>query len=136
VEIAREHAVDSRVHFVGALFEQDKWAAYRDADAFVLPSQNENFGNTAAEAAAAGTPVIVTKECGVAPLLGDRAALIVPHDEGAITHALDRVLGDPVLHTNLALGCREAVARLGWEEPATQMSALYSQLVGAESRVA
>jgi glycosyltransferase involved in cell wall biosynthesis len=26
----------------------DKWAAYRDADAVVLPSQNENFGNTAA----------------------------------------------------------------------------------------
>src|SRR5258707_10522893 len=31
---------------------------------FVLPSQNENFGNTAAESVAAGTPVIVTDRCG------------------------------------------------------------------------
>src|SRR6202020_879887 len=35
--------VASRVKFVGPLFGEDKWAAYRDADIFVLPSQNENF---------------------------------------------------------------------------------------------
>ena len=54
-----------------------KWAAYRDADIFVLPSQNENFGNTAAEAVAAGTPVIVTEQCGIAPLFAGTAGLVV-----------------------------------------------------------
>jgi glycosyltransferase involved in cell wall biosynthesis len=135
-EIARELNVTSRVHFLGALFEQEKWAAYRDADVFVLPSQNENFGNTAAEAAAAGTPVIVTEKCGVAPFLGDRAALIVAHDEDAIYRAMQRVLGEPELHAQLAKGCQEAVSRLGWEEPAGAMESLYSQLVVAESHVA
>src|SRR5208282_3878836 len=64
-----------RVLFVGPLYDSAKWSAYRDADLFVLPSQNENFGNTAAEAAACGTPVIVTDQCGIAPLLKDRAGL-------------------------------------------------------------
>jgi len=58
MEMAREYGIASKVHFAGALFGQEKWAAYRDANVFVLPSQNENFGNTAAEAAAAGTPVV------------------------------------------------------------------------------
>ena len=35
-----------------------KWAAYQDADVFVLPSQNEDFGISATEAIACGTPVI------------------------------------------------------------------------------
>jgi glycosyltransferase involved in cell wall biosynthesis len=136
VQMARELNVTSRVHFLGALFAQEKWAAYRDADVFVLPSQNENFGNTAAEAAATGTPVIVTKECGIAPLLGDHAALIVAHNEDEIARAIKRVLGEPGLHAQLAAGCREAVARLGWEEPAGAMEDLYGQLVEAETRVA
>ena len=35
--------------------------AYRYADVFALPTLNENFGLTVAEALAAGTPVISTK---------------------------------------------------------------------------
>jgi glycosyltransferase involved in cell wall biosynthesis len=136
MEMARECGVASRVHFAGALFGQEKWAAYRDASVFVLPSQNENFGNTAAEAAAAGTPVVVTKECGIAPLLEGSAALVVAHDAAAIAGAIQRVLSEPGLHAKLAAGCREAVSRLGWEEPAVAMESLYSQVVSAHGRVA
>src|SRR5262249_73954 len=63
----------------GRLFGDEKWAAYRDADVFVLPSQNENFGNSAAEAAACGTPVVVTENCGIAPLLDGKGGLVVRH---------------------------------------------------------
>ena len=70
--------------FSGPIFGDDKWAAYRDADVFVLPSRNENFGNTAAEAVAAGTPVIVTEQCGIAPHLKDIAGLVVPHDDASL----------------------------------------------------
>jgi glycosyltransferase involved in cell wall biosynthesis len=136
MEMARECGIASRVHFAGALFEQEKWAAYRDANVFVLPSQNENFGNTAAEAAAAGTPVVVTKECGIAPLLEGSAALVVAHDAAAIAGAIQRVLSEPGVHAKLAAGCREAVSRLGWEEPAVTMESLYSQVVSAHGRVA
>ena len=135
MEMARVYGIGSRVHFLGPLFNNAKWAAYRDSDVFVLPSQNENFGNTAAEAAAAGTPVVVTRECGIAPLLEGSAALVVSHDMDAISGAIRRVLSEPDLHTQLAAGCREAVSRLGWEEPAMAMESLYGQIVSAPSRV-
>jgi glycosyltransferase involved in cell wall biosynthesis len=127
MEMAREYGIGSRVRFVGALFEQAKWAAYRDADVFVLPSVNENFGNTAAEAVASGTPVVLTRECGIAPLLEGSAALVVSHDVDAISGAIRRVLSEPDLHAKLVAGCREAVSRLGWEEPALAMESFYVQ---------
>jgi glycosyltransferase involved in cell wall biosynthesis len=95
----------------------------------VLPSQNENFGNTAAEAVAAGTPVVVTEGCGIAPLLADTAGIVVAHNADAIAKALRSFLTDSFIHTKLAAGCREAAARLGWAEPADAMESLYKTLV-------
>jgi glycosyltransferase involved in cell wall biosynthesis len=136
MQMAEQLGVASRTRFCEPLYAQDKWAAYRDADVFVLPSQNENFGNTAAEAAAAGTPVIVTEACGIAPLLAGVAGLVVPHDAEALARAIERMLVEPGLHARLRAGCREAVSRLGWEEPALEMEVLYCRLVEGESRVA
>jgi glycosyltransferase involved in cell wall biosynthesis len=117
-----------KVQFAGPLFGEMKWAAYRDADVFVLPSQNENFGNTAAEAVAAGTPVIVTEQCGIAPLLADQAGLVVPHDRVALSKALERILSETELAWRLAAGCAKVTSRLGWDEPVREMEALYGAL--------
>jgi glycosyltransferase involved in cell wall biosynthesis len=127
-EIAAKLGVGSQVQFTGAIFGQTKWAAYREADVFVLPSQNENFGNTAAESVAAGTPVVVTEQCGIAPLLRNVAGLVVPHSTEALACAISEVIGDPTLHARLVNGCSKVTARLGWEEPVCEMEALYNRL--------
>jgi glycosyltransferase involved in cell wall biosynthesis len=125
---AERIGIASRVLFTGSLFDAAKWEAYRDADVFVLPSQNENFGNTAAEAAAVGVPVVVTEGCGVAPLLAGTAGIVVAHNSDAIAKALRSLLTDAALHAQLAAGCREITARLGWAEPAEAMATLYRTL--------
>ena len=124
--------ISARVKFSGALYDENKWAAYRDADVFVLPSQNENFGNTAAESMAAGTPVIVTEQCGIAPLV-QGAGLVVLHDVSAVSNALHSVLTDAQLHARLAAGCQEVTARLDWEQPTADMVSLYSALISGRS---
>jgi glycosyltransferase involved in cell wall biosynthesis len=129
--MARELGIASRVTFCGALFGDAKWSAYRDADVFVLPSQNENFGNTAAEAIAAGTPVIVTEQCGIAPLLADMAGLTAPHDAASISRAVQRILTEPGLHARLSAGCRAVASCLDWELPAREMETLYKRLAPA-----
>jgi glycosyltransferase involved in cell wall biosynthesis len=105
-----------------------KWAAYRDADVFVLPSQNENFGNTAAEAAACGTPAVITENCGVAPLLGGIAALVVPHETEAVAEAVKEILSNSELRNRLSEGGRTAASGLGWEEPVYLMDRIYADL--------
>jgi glycosyltransferase involved in cell wall biosynthesis len=136
---ATQLGVRTKVQFAGPLFGQAKWAAYRDADVFVLPSQNENFGNTAAEAVAAGTPVVVTEQCGIAPLLADEAGLVIRHDATALSSAMERILREPELRSRLAAGGARVTSRLGWDEPVRDMEALYAtlaprQTAGAESK--
>jgi glycosyltransferase involved in cell wall biosynthesis len=125
--MAAQLGVQARTQFTGPLFGESKWAAYRDADVFVLPSQNENFGNTAAEAVAAGTPVIVTEQCGIAPLLANEAGLVVRHDSTALAEALASMLGTGE-SARLSVGCQKVASRLGWDEPVREMEALYVRL--------
>jgi glycosyltransferase involved in cell wall biosynthesis len=120
--------VSARVHFPGPIFGEGKWSAFRDASVFVLPSQNENFGNTAAEAVAAGTPVVVTAQCGIAPLLKDRAGLVVQHDAAEIAAAISLILSDGPTRDRLRDGCSAVAAELGWELPVRQMESLYAGL--------
>jgi glycosyltransferase involved in cell wall biosynthesis len=120
--------IGSKVLFTGPLYDSAKWAAYRDADVFVLPSQNENFGNTAAEAIACGTPVLVTDRCGIAPLVDRRAGLVVPLDCFALEAGLAQILDDSALAARLRTGCKDVARSLGWAEPLAQMESLYSDL--------
>jgi glycosyltransferase involved in cell wall biosynthesis len=122
--------VANRVHFSGPLSGDPKWSAYRDADIFVLPSQNENFGNTAAEAVAAGTPVIVTDRCGIAPLLDGVAGISVQHSVSSLAQTMAGLLNDRALYSQLKNGCATAVQRLDWGLPIREMDSLYKKLAG------
>ena len=128
-QMAEQLGVSQQVKFAGPLFGNDKWAAYRDADVFVLPSQNENFGNTAAEAVAAGTPVIVTEQCGIAPLLANQAGLVVKHDVSELAEALYQVLTDDKLRGHLQSGCAKVTLNLGWGTPVQEMERVYLDCV-------
>lgn len=124
---ARLLGISECVHFAGPLYDEEKWAAYRDADVFVLPSRNENFGNTAAEAVAAGTPVVVTQTCGVAELLAAGAGLVVPHEEAEVAEAVKKVLQDATLRERMREAGSALIARLGWEGPIREMEELYAR---------
>ncbi len=58
----RQWGLGPRVHFIGPLYDADKWAAYDDATVYALPSYHENFGATVVEAMARGTPVVSSRE--------------------------------------------------------------------------
>ena len=126
-EVTRQH-LGKNVLFTGPLYGDGKWSALIDADIFVLPSQNENFGNAAAEAIACGTPVVVTDRCGIAPLVEGRAGLVVPHECEALVRALHQ-LSDASLRERMRLGCLEVARELGWEQPLAQIEALYAALL-------
>jgi glycosyltransferase involved in cell wall biosynthesis len=133
--LSRELGLGEIVQFTGPLYDQAKWAAYRDADVFVLPSQHENFGNTAAEAVACGAPVIVTDRCGIAPVVNGRAGLVVPYGEAELERALEKILAEESPRDRYQIGCEEVARDLTWKEPITEMEALYSKLtVGSEAR--
>jgi glycosyltransferase involved in cell wall biosynthesis len=54
--------LEGRVYLVGSIENQKKIDFLGNADMFVLPSHNENFGNVYLESLAAGTPIIASFE--------------------------------------------------------------------------
>jgi glycosyltransferase involved in cell wall biosynthesis len=105
--IARELGLTERVFFVGPLEGERVFEAYADASVFALTCRTDTFPMTIVEACAAGVPVVVADTCEIAELVHGRAGLAVPLDETAIAAAIERVLGDPVLHQRFATGARQ-----------------------------
>src|SRR4051812_32627775 len=60
VNRAQELGVNSRIVFTGMLDGELKQSALMNADAFILPSHQENFGMAVVEAMAAGVPVLIS----------------------------------------------------------------------------
>lgn len=58
--LIKEYDLENHVFFTGMLNGQDKINFLANADLFVLPSHNENFGNVYVESLAAGTPIIAS----------------------------------------------------------------------------
>jgi glycosyltransferase involved in cell wall biosynthesis len=120
------------VHVVGPT-DGPPLAHYRLADVFVLPSAGESFGMVAAEAAAAGTPVVVTDRCGVAGSFRVGEALVVPDDRRAILDAVRSVLADPELRARLKAGGVAAARRLSWDAVADRQEELYRLAVASRT---
>lgn len=132
--LAGDLKLGNNVLFTGPLYGDAKWAAYQDADIFVLPSQNENFGNTAAESIVSGTPVIVTDRCGIAPIIDQRAGMVIPYDVEKLEASLARIFAEPELRSRFRSGCVEVTRALSWTEPLEQLERLYSELVAEANR--
>jgi len=80
--------VAGRIHWPGMLLGDAKWGAFRVAEAFVLPSHQENFGIAVAEALACGTPVLLSDKVNIAAeIAADGAGLMEP-DTAAGTESL------------------------------------------------
>jgi glycosyltransferase involved in cell wall biosynthesis len=103
------------------------YSLYRRADVFVLASGGENFGLVAAEAAAVGTPVVVSDRSGIATAFAEGEALVVPYDTEATLNAVARVLSEPDLRAQLAQGALTAAARSSWERVVEAQEEIYRE---------
>ena len=113
-----------RVHTL-PMSEEPPRLLYPQADVFVLASAGESFGMVAAEAAAAGTPVIVSDRCGIARFFEEGEALVVPYERAAVVDAIRRVLSDDALRERLARGGPEAARRTSWDRVAETQESIY-----------
>jgi glycosyltransferase involved in cell wall biosynthesis len=127
--LVAEHNLQGRVRFLGEVDGVSKEAAFRRAVLLVAPSYRENFGNSVAEAMAAGLPVVVSDRVGIAPDIAEwGAGLVVPLRATAMADALGRVMTDPDLRAAMGDHGRELVrARYTGPAVAAAMLAAYAR---------
>jgi phosphatidylinositol alpha-1,6-mannosyltransferase len=128
--------LESCVHLVGMISENDLLAWYQHADVFAVPSlavgdKFEGFGLVFLEASACGLPVIGTTGSGIeeAILDGQTGLLIPQNDVPALADALLRLLQEADLRARLCATGREYARTQDWIAVAGRVADYYRQLL-------
>ncbi len=108
---------------------------YRGAIAVVSPSLEEGFGLPVAEAMACGTPVIAAEIPALVEVAGGAALLVDPRSPNSIGAAMERLLADDSLRSDLSARGRERAAQFTWRRCAELTREVYRDVAsGANPR--
>jgi glycosyltransferase involved in cell wall biosynthesis len=131
---ARAKGLDAELVVVGdggqRVDDGELAALYAGALAVVQPSHLEGFGLPPLEAAAHGTPAIVSDLPCFAETLGDAALRVPPGDAEALAEAIVRLAGDEALRARLGAAARERAADYTWERAADALHPLLAKAAG------
>lgn len=125
-----------RVSVLPPVYGAERDAIYARSDLFVLPTLNENFGMTVAEALAAGTPVVTTKGAPWSALEANGCGWWI--DQGVQPLASSLLHATSLPRAELAQmgqrGKRWVERAFAWDAVASDMLELYRWLAGQSAR--
>ena len=104
------------------------------ATGFIFPSLYEGFGLPVVEAMAAGAPVATSDRGSLREVAGDAALLFDPTDESAIAAAMERLLTDQDLRTQLSARGRARAALFPWSRTAQETWTVYEEVASLPPR--
>lgn len=127
IERVAELGMGTKFHFTGFLKGKDVDDMYAISDVYVMPSVSEPFGIAPLEAVRHNTPVIISKQSGVAEVL--RNAIKVDFwDVDAMADAIFGLLHyDSISKMFKELGSEE-LKKLKWEHVAAKLVTVYDKL--------
>jgi glycosyltransferase involved in cell wall biosynthesis len=132
VETARRLGTDD-VFFAGWQRQERLPAFLNAADAIILPSAREQFGQTLVEGMACGLPGIAANALGPSRILsdGETGWLFDPDDRDGLTEALIEAVNEPEERRRRGrLAREEAVHRHSWPTLAVRLDRVLSEVAG------
>lgn len=117
------------VCFLGPVADEDLPALYNGASIFVFPSLYEGFGLPVAEAMACGCAVVCADAASLPEVAGDAALLVDPRDPRAIADAVQTLLEDDSLRSELGQRALRRAAQFSWSRAGEETLAIYRQIL-------
>ncbi len=120
--------ISDKFLFAGFLQGEDLKKVYLAADLFVMPSVSEPFGLTALESVSLGTPILISKQSGIAEVI--KNALKVDFwDIDEMANKILACLNYPVLNSTLQEESQKELTKLSWEKSAQKCLDIYNSLI-------
>lgn len=124
----RELDLGSRVHLIGPLYGERKFAAILDALCLVQPSRQEGFSMSIAEALACGTPVVISQSCHFPEVAERGAGYVVPLDASSIADAICDLAQQPDRGSAMSEAAKRMIRdEYTWSEIARDMIVAYKR---------
>jgi glycosyltransferase involved in cell wall biosynthesis len=130
--LAKKSGIERNVQVLGAVDDSERDRLFSTAVMQVMPSRFEGFGLAAAEAMAAGVPLIASN-AGSLPEVVDapRGGVVVPPDDPeALADAIARMLDDEAMRQSLSSSARESARRFDWDRVASDHLAFIRAVAG------
>ncbi len=108
--------------------DRDLITLYKSALAFISPSYYEGFGVTILEAFACGCPVLAAKSSATPEAAGNAALYFDPKDPRAIKSAVEKIISDSELRSELVAKGYEQNKKFSWQKAATEMKQAYQTI--------
>jgi glycosyltransferase involved in cell wall biosynthesis len=130
-KLADSLLVSDAVTFKGFMSREQMPLVYREADVFVLPSQQEGMSIALLEAMASGLPVVVTDTGGTAELVtkGQNGEIVPWGDVPALARALHDMLHDEGRRRQMGIESRIRAMQFGWPVLATSYLELCARVM-------
>jgi glycosyltransferase involved in cell wall biosynthesis len=137
-DIVRGTAAEAFVHWTGWLEGESKFAALAEANLFVLNSFQENFGIGALEAMACGTPVLLSRQVGLAADVAKHGAgWIVDLQQDGLRSGLLEATANASEARRRGDNARRLVAdHFTWSRISVQLQLLYQSLLTSRESAA
>ena len=134
--LTSDHGLMTGVRFLGPLFGQEKDAAYRACDAFVLPSLSEGLPMAVLEAWAYAKPVLMTPECNLPEGFAVGAAVQIGTKSGEIAVGLKKLteMSDSDRTVMGGRGQALVATKFSWPRIGEQMRSVYEWLLSGGPR--
>lgn len=121
--------VAHRVAITGGVTDAELRALYADAAVFAFPSRYEGFGLPPLEAMALGAPVVCADSSSLPEVVGDAALMFPPGDDVALRHAIELVLDESAVRTDLVHRGRRRAGAFSWKDTAEETLAVYEEAI-------
>lgn len=128
-ERATELRINDKVIFPGFIPVEHLPLFYNAAELFVYPSFYEGFGLPPIEAMACGIPVIASNVTSIPEILEDCAVLINPSNVEELSIAMQEVINNDLLKSQLIKRGFTKVSELSWEATAKNTIEAYKAIV-------
>ena len=120
-----------RVVFTGFLDESARWSAYRKATLLAVPSRSEAMSLVALEASAAGTPVLISDQCGFVDIASFGGAVAASPDVEGLSRGLGVMLAPGTdLRAMGRSACAFVLENYAWPNVTARLVAYLARICG------
>ena len=136
LRLVEKYALGDRIHFIGAVYGEEKYQLFADALCLCQPSRQEGFSMTITEAMSMGLPVVITRTCRFPGVEEAGAGEVVDLDADGISEALLKIIRDSDWRERAGRAARELVLEnYTWPRIAEKSIGAYTRVLSEDTKL-